>query len=267
MKLNKLIESWDGFSKKSINKVLESKEPLVSIVMLSWRRYYRLFECLEHLNKTLTIPVNISLRVQECLDKDRQSKILSLVEPFYKSDVLFTSKNEGTGVPRHERLHNALEKFNTPFIQFTDDDMEMPKWSIELLTSILIDKPEFGSVNMWTYPNSNVWRFNEKGKLYHKKPKKIFNDDTVALGSATLMVRKEVYETCDLDYNYYIGCADIDFGLQVHKAGWKMGMLAIPGYMAKNKKGGDRLYNQTRTSTSIIRKSVKRFWDKWGQKL
>lgn len=264
MGLNNILKKWDGFNKAQVNAVLKSENPLVTIVMLSWRRHDRLRVTLSHLKKTLRMPVNICLRVQECNNKNLQKQIREWLTPFHSHDVMFTKENEGTGVPRHERLHTALDKFDTPFILFTDDDMKIPRFGIELLTSILLDKPEFGAANMVTAPRSFCWGYDGKGRLAHKPPKKTFEDDTISLGSSTLVVRREVFETCDLDNQYYIGCADIDFGLQMTKAGWKMGMLALPDYKATNWKGGDHKYGKTRYNKKIIAKSRERFLKKWN---
>lgn len=256
------------FDKKPLVNLIKfpPKPPIVTIVMLSWLRHYRLIECLDNLTRVLCIPVNLCLRVQECMNKGTQEKIIHHTNGFYDTDILFTRRNEGTGIPRHERLHKALDKYNTEFIFFTDDDMIIPRHGIEFLIAFLQSYPEYGAVNLHCKPKSNVWFFDKNERLTHKRPKSPF-DESVALGSATLLVRKEVFDTCDIDNRYTIGCADIDLGLQMNKAGWKMGCMAIPEIYAMNKKGGCSTYNATRTDPKIVKNSVKLFQQKWNQKL
>ena len=259
--IDRLITQWDGFNPETVYSVMDAPTPLVSIAMLSYRRRNRLIEVLKRL-PTHNTPLNMCLRVQE---SPEDPEVIELLEKFYDYDVMFSDVNLGTAVPRQERSRTAL-KFNTPFIMFTDDDIKMPPYSIELLTSILIDNPEYGAVNMFTAPNSNVWREIGEGQINDQKPIGVFDCDRIAsLGAATLVVRREVFETCDVDTDMKIGLVDVDFGLQVFKSGWKMGMLNINGYHAVNQKGGDAEYHKARDNREWINASVKHFKTKWSE--
>ena len=70
-----------------------------------------------------------------------------------------------------------------------------------------------------------------------------------------------------IDKRYIIGCADIDLGMQMTKAGWECAMLTIPDWYAINYKGGSRQYVDTRYNMTIVNKSIKLFKKKWGHNL
>jgi len=266
--LEYILGSWNGFNKKLMEEVLASDKPLATIVMLNWLRWPVFMGTLDHILSRIQIPTNICMTIQQCSDQMKQNQVREKLAMFNNYDVEFTPENIGTGKPRHDTLHRALKKFTTPYIHFTDDDMRLPRYAIELMISVLEERPELGAVNIRTWPNSNIWIINERGVLQCTKPnlKRVFHP-SIALGSATMVIRREVFETCDYDPEYKIGCADIDLGMQMNEVGWKMAMLTIPKWYAVNCKGGNNQYVSTRYNMNIIKKSAARFYDKWGWKL
>lgn len=267
--IKQACKAWDGFNKETLKSVFETKKPLVTVVMVSWKREKKLLSALKRLQERTHIPLNLSLRVQECNNRGVQNGINNTTKGFIGKDIKFTPKNEGTGVPRQERLATALSVFDSPFVFFTDDDMVLPEYTIECLASILIDRPNMAGVNLWCAPKSWGWEIR-KGVLGKRPAISPFDDKTVSVGSAATLMRREVFnEKCGImiDNKYYIGCADIDLGLQITHSGWELGILALPGFKAENQKGGDKDYMKTRYNKHIIKKSVERFQNKWGWKL
>lgn len=266
--LEDLLENFDCFNKSTVKRVLFTEIPLISIVMLSWKRWNVFMDTMDHIISRQTTPMNISLTVQECSNQVERRNVMMKLGEFNDSIVRFTRKNQGTGKPRHDTIHRALDKFDTPYIHFTDDDMRLPRFAQELMVSILEDRPEYGAINIKTNPNSNIWIMNELNELEAIKPDPYKNfNDSLALGSATMVIRREVFETCDYDKHYFIGCADIDLGMQMAKAGWKCGMITIPGWHAANIKGGEEAYEKVRYNEKTIEKSIERFKEKWGYEL
>lgn len=267
-KLEYLLNAFDGFSRKTVKRVISTDKPMVTVVMLNWLRWNVFMGTLDHIISRQTTPMNISMIVQECSGITRQNLVKEKLKKFHNYVVRFTKNNRGTGPPRHEALHKALDKFDAPYIHFTDDDMRLPRFAAELMVSVLEDNPKLGAVNIKTHPNSNIWVINKRKQLECRKPNpdKIFHK-SLALGSATMVVRREVFETCDIDKEYKIGCADIDFGMQMTKAGWECAMLTIPEWFAVNVKGGSYDYNKIRYNRLIIAESAGRFQNKWGYKL
>jgi GT2 family glycosyltransferase len=151
----------------------------------------------------------------------------------------------------------------------TDDDMFFPPGSVEALISILEDNPEIGAVDMWVHPNLNAW-FMRPDKMMYKQPKSPFGL-VDGMGSASMVIRREVFETCDYDHQYYIGWADIDFCMQMRKSKWKIGILAIPDYKALNfrSRGLDsyKQYRQYRHDAQHAGNSSVRFQQKWHMQI
>jgi GT2 family glycosyltransferase len=206
---------------------------------------------------------------QEWLKPIHKDLIEEKVENYFdKSHLIFTHSNRGTGLPRHNMVHKALD-FNTPYIMTTDDDMFFPPGSVEALISILEDNPELGAIDLWVHPNLNAW-FMRPNKMQYKQPKQPF-EYVDGMGSATMIMRREVFETCDYDINYYVGWADIDFCMQMRKSNWKLGILAIPEYKAFNYKGRGtddyRKYTQYRHDAQHAGNSSIRFQEKWHRQI
>ena len=260
---------WAGFDKKTLERVFETKETILSLAMLSLLRTDVMFSMLDHWHYNRFISSNIAFNVQgqEWMSNANKDKVKNKVDKYFdQSNLLFTDGNRGTGVPRHAMIHEAL-KFNTPYIMTTDDDMFFPPGSVEALISILEDNPEIGAVDMWVHPNLNAWFVGKEAMIY-KQPKIPFGF-VDAMGSASMIVRREVFETCDYDHNYYVGWADIDFCMQMKKSKWKMAILALPDYKAFNYKARGteeyRQYAQYRHDAQHAGNSSSRFQSKWGK--
>ena len=269
--INDLTEMWTGFNRGTLERVFNTEETILSVAMLSLLRTSTMLNMLDHWNKNRFIKSSIAFNIQgsEWLSKTNKDRIEKKVENYFdKSFLSFTNSNRGTGVPRHNMVHKALE-FNTPYIMTTDDDMFFPPGSIEALISILEDNPEYGAVDLWVHPNLNAW-FAGQDKMIFKQPKSPFGL-VDGMGSASMIVRREVFQTCDYDHLYYVGWADIDFCMQMRKNKWKIGILAIPDYKALNFKarGTDeyRKYAQYRHDVQHASNSSVRFQQKWGRQI
>lgn len=263
--IDNLMKMWpDGFNRETLMRVFKTKETIISLGMLSLLRTNKLLMMLDHWDKHRYIPSNIALRVQgsEKLSHLNGQKIQQKLELFFDNHyVTFTEGNKGTGVPRHEMVHKALD-FDTKYIMTTDDDMFFPPGSVEAMISLLEDNPKLGAIDMWVWPNLNAWFARQDVMEYQQpKPPITYVD---GMGSASMIVRREVFETCDYDNNYYVGWADIDFCMQMREAGWKMAILALPEYKALNwQSGGGKEYNDHRHNAQHTGNSGSRFHQKW----
>lgn len=263
--IEKLGSMWDGFNPDTYRRILNTKKTILSVAMLSLIRTNKLLAMMAHWNDYRYIDANLALRVQaaEKLTKKKREEIMFWAnKAFDLTKVKFTHGNKGTGIPRHEMVQETL-KYNTPYIMTTDDDMFFPMGSIELLISILEDNPELGAVDLHCLPNLNAWEIGEK-VMHFRQPKKGL-DYVDGMGSATMVMRREVFDKCNLDSGYFVGWADIDFCVQMRKVGWKLAIITIPGYSAFNDKDGNpKEYKQARYGVEFARKSSKRFKEKWG---
>jgi len=272
-----LTKIWDGFNPDTLRSVLQMDKPILSVAMLSWLRTDKLISTLEHTLHTVSIPLNFCLHVQglERLSNVNKQKILELLDQFYASEVLFTNDNLGTGIPRHDLIHFAFNKFNTPYIVTLDDDILVPKGGLEALLSILESDESLGSGSLWCSPGYRAYYLNPTTKALQQEgyrqrlgAQKITNSRIVfpdAVGSATQITRREVFETCDLDTEYKVGCGDFDFCMQMRKANWKLMMLALPELRAFNNKKGkvDPYYKTGRRHKPTLHNSKDRFRNKW----
>lgn len=256
---------WEGINNDTVYKIMKQQIPSICLATLSLYRYHHLFKTLDH-NPNMTItPLNICLRVQaaEEMSLKFKTRVLELLEKnFVSSDVQFTFRNHGSGVPRRDVVHRALEHFNSRFIMTLDDDILLPPYSLEVLAAILTDHPKLGSVSLSCHPNSVIWKRNGN-MLTTARPNTVFCKAD-AMGSGTTMIRREVFKTCDLDPEYYIGWGDMDFGTQMRKAGWEIGVLNVPGFQALNPANSPQNYKQIRYNKTHIKNSWERYKTKWG---
>ena len=264
--LDKICSKYkDILDKAQIIGLMGMDKPLVTIAMLSFKRFDVLISSLERhlLNRT---PLNMVLRVQCCEDLTTQQKdkIIELVSRFHASDLQFTEKNLGSGIPRHDVINRALTKFNTPYILTTDDDMLWEPYSIIAQVSLLERLPGYGLISSVCAPNyprhykeNNIWKFEQ-----------VIQDtfvDAHLIGSATSVYRREVFDTCEYDKKYTIGCGDYDLCMQIDKAGWKIGVLNIPELKSlNNNKGNTQEYRKMRYNKAVTKLSTTRFNEKWG---
>lgn len=271
MNIDKLCELYSGFDKKTMKGIKKSKTPLITVTMLSFMRLHVLKATLkEFLN--YGIPLNFCLRVQgaELLSRTERIEILDLVSKFYAFDIQFTHKNHGTGYPRNDLMQRAFKHFDAPYVMATDDDMFFPPNALIALASLLRNRNKFGAIGMDVKPQYNAWFIRKKNiegygfKWGTRKPTPPFDSNIDAMGSAPAMFKREVLKTCISDPNYHVGLWDIDFYYQLKRAGWRLGILKIPGFCATNKKGGDLAYTRVRYNKREIQKSIEYFRKKWN---
>lgn len=251
---------------KTLVKYQKMTKPFVTIAMLSWNRTDELILVLKDLLKH-NIPMNLCLTIQECLTipKDKRQIVQGLVDQFYAADVVWHSENRGTGKPRGETIERALEVFDTPYIFTTDDDMYFPRFNFYTLAALLEHKPEYGVISTWCDPNYTRVIKNPTGKGLAVKQFTQGFHDVECLGSATAMWRREVFDTCRYDQNYYIGWADFDLCIQLSKNNWKKGVLCLNYLKAhNNKKANTKEYTKIRYDINHSKQSEVYFNKKWG---
>ncbi len=261
--VQELTKTWNGFQKDTLEKIVNSDKPLVTIAMLSYRRYDLLLSSLQqYINYPLKF--NICLRVQgaEEMPLDMRLQVMRLLDEFEGFDVQFTRGNYGIGAPRHDVTATALKHFNTPYVATFDDDILWPKNGIEALLCTLEDNAQLGGVSMWCRPNLNAWYMD--GKYMRRRPPKSPLDIVVACGWGSKVVRREVLERIPPDPNFYIGWADMCWGYEVNQTGWKLAILALPQLIATNQVDQDPKYLQTRYNQEHANRSWQYVKDKHG---
>lgn len=273
--INMLDNSW-GLSNPSINDtpsinyISSVKSPKLTFAMLSWLRYDKLINTLISLKETLTISANMVIMVQgsERLDKTQRRTIRDLADKFASSDVYFTLGNIGTGPARENLVNRALKRFHSPYINLADDDTTYTESSIESAISLLDQDMSIGVVGI-RY-KSSIYRLNSHldPTTFHvvKAEKPIEYVDST--GSASAIIRRDVFNLCKIDPTYIIGEWDIDLFIQARSVGWKIvNYQDSPKMKVINDFGGCPEYNRTRVDRSGINNSVRYFKNKWGLKM
>lgn len=264
-KLNGIANSIPAFNKNIFKRYSKAEKPYVTLAMLSFRRPDSLITALKaHLESK--VPLNLVLQVQGALElsPEKIREITSLVHKFHGYDLSFTDKNNGTGVPRHEILKIAKEKFDTPYIMTTDDDMFFPENTFPTMASLMEVQKELGCLSMWCTPRYESWTI-QGDRLLPRPVKGPLDTSPDAMGSATCMFRRKVFDTCEYDSGYYIGWADFDLCMQMKKNGWKLAILGHKDFVAENRvKNNPKEYTEVRSNRQHNLNSKARFKSKWG---
>jgi GT2 family glycosyltransferase len=242
----------------------KSGEPLITLAMLSYKRVEMLKKALNaHLSSGVSL--NLVLRVQgaEELSKRDKMEILDTAMRFNGLDIQFTTGNHGTGIPRWDILDRAKRHFNTPYIMTTDDDMFFKPGTFSRLIKEHEKRKEFGAISVTCEPNYKSHIIN--GNSFETRiPTEPFDENVDAMGNGTCMFKRQVFDTCEYDKEYYIGLADFDFCLQMKEQGYKLGILADPRYKALNDQSSSTSeYYKARYNKEAIENSKKRFYEKW----
>lgn len=277
MNINETIEllckEWKGFNREKLEEIFNRRSPQVSLAMLSWMRTNKLKKSLDYWNSKHNMDrLNIALMVQEGgkFDKSKQKSIVNKCSKFNRHRVMFTDKNNGTGKPRHQIVHKALH-FDTPYIMTTDDDMLFPFGILESQIYVLEKYKNIAAVCSWCEPNvsGHVVR---KGKILKKQLNSPIDFNVDIMGSATMMMKREIFDNndltpVDLDPDYFIGWGDFDFCMQLKTSGWKMAVFALKNFRPINDYGGPSEYKQFRYKAEHSKNSAKLFHEKWGIKI
>lgn len=265
MNLRNICDKFEILNYDEITPLLEITEPIVTIAMLSFKRFNILIKALkQHLENGT--PLNMVLRVQCCedLSDNQRTEIETLIKQFAGYDLQFTETNLGSGIPRHDVMNRAITNFNTPYILTTDDDMIWKPYSIMTQVSLLERMPEYGIISSTCNPNyPRKWK-DKNGVWKTANITQPFVDADM-IGSATSVYRREIFKTCEYDKEYTIGCGDYDLCMQIRQSGWKIGVLNVPQLKSLNdNKANTKEYRQMRYNRKTIDKSVILFKKKWG---
>ncbi len=257
----------DFYNKEILLSMMKSKTPIITICMVSYKRYDTLIKTLErYISFNVSINFMIWLNTYTDYTKSQLQNIKNICEKLYSCDITYCKKNMGTGHPRNIMLSRAYREYDTPYIMTTDDDiLYNSKEELFIGASILEQKKyyRYGAIGIWGEPN--YWAsYAVDNELRNYKPKKGFQ--TVdALGAATMTIKKEVLSKCNVDPNYQIGWVDTDFSFQIRKNGYNLGLLCDDRWKPTNKTDKtDLVYRKERFKPNIIEESYDRFIKKWN---
>jgi GT2 family glycosyltransferase len=252
------VDRWSGFLEEQhkmlptteLQKVIESKEPLLMVYMLSWRRVGGLKRILKSLLDCLSMPVVFKLRVQgaESLRAGDKAEVEELVDKFPNSEIVFTNGNEGTAGPRRAMVGDYLENYNIKYLLLADDDMTFTPLSLESAVAVGEKHKEFGGIGIQHKPWGFIVEEYDNGRVMKRLQLKEGINLVDVLGSGHSIFRRDAMRTAEIDTNYFVGAWDWDLTMQLYFEGWKMCIISHPSIMATNHSGGDAEYKKVRRS-------------------
>ena len=247
--------------------LLKSKIPVITICIVSYRRFDTLIKSLSQYIK-FSIPINLLLWLNSYTDytKLELEQIKKICSKLYSFDIIYHDTNVGTGYSRNVLLSKAYKEYDTPYIITTDDDILYNNEEELLIGPSLLDQirfKEYGAVGIWCDPIYNSLYISDN-KLKNYKSKNGFNDID-SLGAATMTIRRSILKKCNVDPNYIIGWVDADFSFEIKKQGYKIGLLCDERWKPLNiADKSDIIYKKARSDKKIKKKSIDLFYKKWG---
>lgn len=232
---------------------MDCPELLVQIFILHWRRRNRLRRCLMLFKEALDCPGEIHVMAQ---DGQHDLDELDGVETPYV--VHYLGPNRGCFYPR---WHAARFLATAPFVIFWDDDLYPPKGAMSRLLAPLISGD--ADVVIASVPNLNAGKMDIKGGCLQTNRAKLdrwTEVDYTGFGASAF--RREVFEKCEFDPEYFVGGGDLDMSMQLKEAGFRVAVLPMPGLVHEG--GGDPIYVAERWNPGHINASWRRFKRKWG---
>ena len=257
----------DFYNKDVLTSIVESKIPIITICMVSYRRYNTLAKTLERY-VSFGVPINLLLWLNSYKDytEHQLQHIKNICKKLYSHDITYCNKNMGTGHPRNIMLSRAYKEYDTSYIMTTDDDiMYNSKEELFIAVSILdqIKYYQYGAIGIWCNPiYYSLYVIGKELKNYI--PKKGFQS-VDALGAATMVIKREVLDKCNTDPEYKMGWVDTDFSFQMRDNGYKLGLLCDDLWKPTNiADKSDKIYRQARSDKNTKKLSSDRFTKKWG---
>lgn len=255
------------FDKAVLKWVVGVREPLLTVALLNWKRLHKLMRTLDSLYESTSFPINICLRVQGAAELGKSDKQLieESLKRFHAYHLTFTDANHGTAGPRAKLVARARTRFNTRYIMLLDDDMILPKFGCEVLVSFLEQSKEHGAASL-AHTRMREEAYIKGGSLCYTKFSTQGESvkDVQLMGSATMVIRDDVWGACQVDSGYYIGLWDYDLCMQMRQEGWKLAIITLNRLLAVNDGGGPPDYTDVRHNKETINDSKLRFKEKWG---
>ncbi len=260
----------DFYNKEILLSMMKSKTPIITICMVSYKRYDTLIKTLErYISFNVSINFMIWLNTYTDYTKSQLQNIKNICEKLYSCDITYCKKNMGTGHPRNIMLSRAYREYDTPYIMTTDDDiLYNSKEELFIGASILEQKKyyRYGAIGIWGEPN--YWAsYAVDNELRNYKPKKGFQTVN-ALNATTMTIKKEILNKCNVDPNYQIDLVDTDFSFQIRKNDYHLGLLCDDRWKPTNITDMTDMTNETykkeRFEPDTIKESTDRFIKKWN---
>ena len=254
--------------KIDIPKIMK-KLPILHVSMLSWLRVDKLLSSLQRLSN-FNIKLTMLLRVQgsERLSKSVRTEILGRAAKISKQNkVIFTKINEGTAGPRKKMIEHYMKQYKSPYLLTLDDDMIVPENGLAKMLTFLEQNKDFGAVSLGHTRSKRKLRIiNKKNRLSEvilsSGNKGVF--EVAVMGSASMIVRRSVFNDCSIDDKYHIGMWDFDLNMQMRKRGWRQGVMYDRALLAINDtQGSTNEYRESRYNKKHVRDSINRFQRKW----
>lgn len=242
------------------------EKPKLTIVLLSWLRVELLLSMLEYTVRNSLMPLNICLMVQgaERLTQKEKKEIKKLTDLYAGCYGKFVKGNHGTAPQRKFLIDKAREKFDTQYLIMMDDDVVVPRGGLASLVTMMDRHKEYSALSLMCRGlNYSVFVSADSTTRIPFKAVPGGIVPTDLMGSATMILRKEVFDSASVDPEYKVGLWDYDLCMQMIKAGGKLGILSAKKPVL-NLAYGSKEYKNSRHNQDEIEKSKILFHKKWG---
>ena len=253
-----------------LEDMVNTDKPILTICIVSYRRYNILVDTLQHYIDMKT-PLNVIVWLNSYKDNTEQQikNIKILVSCFSNGYVYTCDDNKGTAYPRYMMTDSLSYKpeFNTPYMITTDDDVTFKdKRSLYVACSLLSQDryKDYGAIGIQCKPRTHTVKKNG-GDLTIFPSERGFHE-VDALGASTMFMRTSMLKQGSLiDNEYIMGWVDWDTSLTIKFFGYKLGLLYDDNYSATNNHyTDDYIYNKERNNPDVRKRSTERFIEKWG---
>jgi len=253
----------------TLNSIIASPEPYITICMVNYRRYDILLNTLRRY-KSFNLKINLLLWINDSsfMPKHILDEVQSICkETFVKHCIFKCQQNVGTSISRNHLLKYAYEEYQTPYVMTTDDDISFSSKEALVISAAVLEQKEFqefGAIGINCVTTNHIIKIKDMSMV--AETPKIGLQEVDVLGAASMMIRRDVLKECNVDPLYKrIGLIDWDFSMTIKAKGWKLGFIYDKDYQViNNANTNDIEYNRNRYHKESIKAAYYRFKGKWG---
>jgi GT2 family glycosyltransferase len=259
--LRRVAERKRGYAAGELPR--PASRPFLHILTPHWGKRspeQTLFPCLEAL-KAVTLPHHFWVVLQETPSATAATVADILTGESFS--LVQSPRNNGLAWPK------ALVAPQVPpgeYLAMVDDDILVPPDGLEQLWALLAAMPEAGaSVLHSSPPPLQVGQFVQEGDRL--KPQPTSSDESVVLveyaGFGCSLIPGEVLQKCQWDSRFFVGGVDLDFSLQLRRAGYKIAVCSAK--QATHVRERPEEYLQVRFNPEYIAQAQQLLEEKWNK--
>jgi len=220
-----------------MKRVLESKYPAVSLIVLNWNGEEIIKSCLNSLLKTRYPNFNVVV-----VDNASKDKSVNIIKKHFRDKVDLIVNKENLGFPKgmNVGIRYVLKKYKPKYVGLLNNDLLFHDrlWLLKIIKEMERDKKIGVASPMFIFPNGKVQRVGERlgsnllslmvrvltalpEKKYKERPRGIKEVD-VFLGAAPIFKREVLERVGLLDERYSpFLCEEVEYSYRLKRYGYK----------------------------------------------